>query len=327
MAGAGTPLGVTEPRSERHPAGPRSRAFAAASAHRAGARLACRDRRQHTTVGGRSARPPYRRRRKRPVGSGRRGARRRRCRHVDARSRRCGRADGRGLSCAALGGGAGEVVRPGALDDVAPVPPAQARVQVLNAGGQRGQANLVAAQLGDLGFPEAARRTTIPLYADADMECVGQLRFGPTGQGAARTLGLVLPCTELVRDDRTDDVVSSWSAPAFATSSPPRAVRNALDQIGTGGGATAPATPTRPTPGRGDRRDPGRGIRPVPETAPRRGLLSRRGRRGAVVHRARRPPTGRTSGDDAARTAAAGRVRRCVTVRRHCRPTVPMRGR
>jgi hypothetical protein len=135
-----------------------------------------------------------------------------------------------------------------ALDAVAPVPPSAARVRVLNAGGQRGQANLVAAQLGDLGFPEAAPPENDPLYPNGDMECVGQLRFGPAGAGAARTLSLVLPCTELVRDDRTDDAVDIAVGTGFRDVNPPRAVRNALDQVGTGGGTdgSANADPAAP---------------------------------------------------------------------------------
>ena len=145
-------------------------------------------------------------------------------------------------------GPSGQVVDPGALDAVAPVPPSAARVRVFNAGGQRGQANLVAAQLGDLGFPEAAPPDNDPLYPDGNMECVGQLRFGPAGQGAARTLALVLPCTELVRDDRTDDAVDVSVGTGFRDVNPPRAVRNALEQIGTGGGTdgSANADPTDP---------------------------------------------------------------------------------
>lgn len=147
------------------------------------------------------------------------------------------------------GASPGEVVGPTALDDVAPVSPEQARVQVLNAGGQRGQANLVAAQLSDLGFAEAAAPDNDPLYADADMECVGQLRFGPAGQGAARTLGFVLPCAELVRTDRTDDVVSVVVGTGFRDVEPPRAVRNALDQIGSGGGSDGSANADPADPG------------------------------------------------------------------------------
>ena len=145
----------------------------------------------------------------------------------------------------------GEVVEVDALDAVPPVPPSAARVHVLNAGGQRGQANLVAAQLADLGFQEAAPPENDPLHPNGKMECVGQLRFGPAGQGAARTLALVVPCVELVRDARTDDTVDLSVGTGFRDVDPPRAVRNALDQIGTGGGGdgAANADPTGPAPG------------------------------------------------------------------------------
>jgi hypothetical protein len=145
----------------------------------------------------------------------------------------------------------GQVVDAADLDGVAPVPPSAARVKVLNAGGQRGQANLVAAQLADLGFPEAAPPENDPLHPEGKMECVGQLRFGPAGQAGARTLALVVPCVELVRDARTDDTVDLSVGTGFRDVDPPRAVRNALDQIGTGGGGdgAANADPTGPAPG------------------------------------------------------------------------------
>jgi hypothetical protein len=142
----------------------------------------------------------------------------------------------------------GQVVDAESLDAVAPVPPGAVKVKVLNAGGQRGQANLVAAQLSDLGFQEAAPPDNDALFPRGELECVGQLRFGPAGQGAARTLALVVPCTELVRDTRADDVVDVVVGTGFRDVNPPRAVRNALDQIGTGGGSdgSANADPADP---------------------------------------------------------------------------------
>ena len=87
------------------------------------------------------------------------------------------------------------------------------------------------------------------------------------GQGAARTLTLVLPCTELVRDDRTDDTVDIAVGTGFRDVNPPRAVRNALDQIGTGGGSdgSANADPTAPTASARPRRRAS--TRPCLETA------------------------------------------------------------
>jgi hypothetical protein len=145
----------------------------------------------------------------------------------------------------------GAVVDPAELDAVPPVPPATAKVRVLNAGGQRGQANLVAAQLADLGFPEAAPPENDPLHPAGAMECVGQMRFGPAGQGAARTLALVVPCTELVRDARTDDTVDLSVGTGFRDVNPPRAVRNALDRIGQGDGGDGSANADPADPGAG----------------------------------------------------------------------------
>ncbi|WP_433502185.1 envelope integrity protein Cei [Pseudonocardia halophobica] len=132
-------------------------------------------------------------------------------------------------------GAAGEVLDSDALASAAPTPPADIRTTVLNAGGQRGQANLVAAQLGDLGFGEARQPDNDPLYPGGDLECHGQLRFGQSGEGSAATLQLVLPCLELVRDERGDDSVDVAVGTAFTDVNPNRAVRDALEQLGAPG--------------------------------------------------------------------------------------------
>lgn len=142
----------------------------------------------------------------------------------------------------------GESLTSDALDAVAPVPPGTAQVRVLNAGGQRGQANLVAAQLGDLGFTEAAPPDNDPFFPDGDMECTGQIRFGPAGEGAASTVALVLPCAELVRDGRTDGTVDVAVGTAFGDLSPPRPVLDVLDQLSAPAGGTDGAGDTGPTP-------------------------------------------------------------------------------
>jgi hypothetical protein len=149
----------------------------------------------------------------------------------------------------------GEAQSPGALDGVAPVPASSVRVRVLNAGGQRGQANLVAAQLGDLGFVQAAPPENDPFFPKGDMTCRGQIRFGPGGQGSASTMTLVLPCAELVRDTRTDATVDVAVGTSFGDVNPSKAGRDALADLaapaagdtGSGnadpsGGSAAPAT-------------------------------------------------------------------------------------
>lgn len=146
----------------------------------------------------------------------------------------------------AAGPAPGETLDADALEPVAPAPPAQVAVRVLNAGGQRGQANLVAAQLDDLGLGTAAPPDNDPFYPDGDMECVGQLRFGPAGEAAASTMSLVLPCAELVRDARADATVDVSVGTGFGDVTPSRAVRDVLETLGApspadDGEADAPA--------------------------------------------------------------------------------------
>ena len=158
----------------------------------------------------------------------------------------------RGRTCPApvAGSTPGQSLPPGALDSVAPLPPAAVKVRVLNAGGQRGQANLVAAQFGDFGFAEAAPPTNDPLFPDGNMECTGQVRFGPAGEAGASTVALLLPCAELVRDARTDDTVDVSVGTAFGDLNPVRAARDALDELSAGssgeGGAAGPPPPVDP---------------------------------------------------------------------------------
>ena len=144
-------------------------------------------------------------------------------------------------SCPVPNPPAGEVLATGALDDVPPAPPSAVQVRVLNAGGQRGQASLVAAQLGDLGFA-VGETGNDPLFPGEDLECYGQLRFGPGGEAAASTITLVMPCAELVRDSRQDASVDVAVGTAFGDFNPSRAARDALDQlIEPGGGSDGSA--------------------------------------------------------------------------------------
>ncbi len=155
------------------------------------------------------------------------------------------------LTCpaAAKGPPPGKSLAVDALVDVPPIPAAAVRIRVLNAGGQRGQANLVAAQLGDLGFAEAAPPGNDPFHPAGRMECVGQVRFGPAGDAAASTVTLVLPCVELVRDGRADDTVDVSVGTAFGDLNPVTAARNVLKQLAAPptaapGATLAPAAPT-----------------------------------------------------------------------------------
>lgn len=156
------------------------------------------------------------------------------------------------VSCPVPAGGTeGEVLDVDALDTTPLAPVDTIGVRVLNAGGQRGQANLVAAQLADLGFRTAGPPDNDPLFPDGGMECIGQLRFGQQGQAAAATLALVLPCTEPVRDARADASVDVVVGTEFREVGPPGPVREVLDELAN------PAAAGTQTDAGADSADPG----------------------------------------------------------------------
>ncbi|HEX4722698.1 MAG TPA: envelope integrity protein Cei [Pseudonocardiaceae bacterium] len=94
-----------------------------------------------------------------------------------------------------------------ALDNVVPAPAGQVRMRTLNASTQVGLADRIAAELQKLGFVQAATPANDPRYPLGDMRCFGQIRFGPNGESAARTVSLVEPCAQLVEDHRQDTSV------------------------------------------------------------------------------------------------------------------------
>ncbi len=143
----------------------------------------------------------------------------------------------------------GAVVTQAALAKVPPAPPSTVKVRVLNAGGQRGQANLVAAQFSDFGFAQAAQPTNDTFFPDGDMTCTGQIRFGQAGQGGASTVALLVPCAELIRDARRDDSVDVAVGTTFGDLNPGRAVRDALDQLGASGSGSDGSANADPTAG------------------------------------------------------------------------------
>jgi hypothetical protein len=102
------------------------------------------------------------------------------------------------------------------MTEMAPAKLADAKVRVLNASGQGGQAADVAGSLRDLGFanPTAAND---PIYAGTKLTCQGQLRFGRAGEAAAAAAWLVAPCVELFQDQRPDDTVDLALGTEFRT--------------------------------------------------------------------------------------------------------------
>lgn len=92
------------------------------------------------------------------------------------------------------------------MTNVAPAKLADTKIRVLNASGRGGQAADVAGALHDLGFAQPTAAND-PIYADTRLNCQGQIRFGDAGEAGAAALWLVAPCTEVLRDTRTDDSV------------------------------------------------------------------------------------------------------------------------
>jgi hypothetical protein len=127
-----------------------------------------------------------------------------------------------------------------ALDNVAPIPPADVQVRVFNGSSQRGVANQVTAQLGGQGFKIAATAND-PLYPKQDMKCRGQIRFGANGAAGARALSLVVPCTQLIRDERQDATVDISLGSTFTAVTPNPQAQQAIQQLAAwGAGHPAP---------------------------------------------------------------------------------------
>lgn len=154
----------------------------------------------------------------------------------------CGPATPSAAGASASAAPRGDRLARNALDRVPPIPPQLVRLQVLNGNGMRGEAGVVNSKLRDLGFVPAAEPANDPLHPGFDLTCFGEIRFGAAGEAAARTLSLVVPCAELVRDVRPDNVVDLSLGTEFTEIAPSPAARRVLDQL-TRLGAPAPPAP------------------------------------------------------------------------------------
>jgi uncharacterized membrane protein (UPF0136 family) len=136
-----------------------------------------------------------------------------------------------------------------ALDGRAPIPPDKVAVRVLNASSVRGQGGITTEALRAIGFTQIAPPDNDPAYAGRDAICHGQIRFGDNGTAAARTLSLVAPCEELIKDNRKDATVDLTIGTTFGDLSPTPAAMKVLQQLnawsaqhqGGGGGEQAAA--------------------------------------------------------------------------------------
>jgi hypothetical protein len=120
-----------------------------------------------------------------------------------------------------------------ALNAVQPIPAAQVRVRTLNASSQVGLAGRISLELQQRGFTQVGASGNDPRYPQGDMKCFGQIRFGPNGEGAARTVSLLVPCAQLVRDNRQDDSVDLALGSYFTDLAPSPDANKVLAQLAT----------------------------------------------------------------------------------------------
>lgn len=125
----------------------------------------------------------------------------------------------------------GQVLAPDALHKTTPLPADQIQVRVFNGGTKRGEASIVSTTLQQLGFPQTTSPSDDPLYPNGGLDCPAQIRFGPNGAGAARTISLLAPCSQLVRDNRQDTSVDFSIGTKFTDLSPGVDARQLLAQL------------------------------------------------------------------------------------------------
>lgn len=124
----------------------------------------------------------------------------------------------------------GKALEPNALDRTKPALPGSVLVRVVNASSQRGQARLVTENLKGYGFTQVADPANDTLYGES-MTCRSQIRFGTQGTAAARTLSLLEPCAELVRDGRQDATVDIALGEKFDDLDPNSAGKQLLEDL------------------------------------------------------------------------------------------------
>lgn len=124
----------------------------------------------------------------------------------------------------------GKALEPDALDRTEPATPASAAVRVVNASSQRGQARLVTESLKAMGFTQIADPANDALYGES-LTCRSQIRFGAQGTAAARTISLIEPCAELIRDERQDATVDVVLGDKFDDLDPNGAAKTLIEQL------------------------------------------------------------------------------------------------
>lgn len=141
------------------------------------------------------------------------------------------------------------------LASVRPANPATITLNVFNASTQAGMAKTLSDELRNVGFESIDQVVNDPLYPAGDLRCVAEIRYGPAGVSGARTTLILLPCAQLVVDNRVDDSVDVAIGARYQFADVTDAVKNQLKAISQA--ATPPAVidgrtlaprPTMPIP-------------------------------------------------------------------------------
>lgn len=141
------------------------------------------------------------------------------------------------------------------LASVRPADPSSFTVTVFNASAQRGMATTVSQELRSVGFARIGTPANDPLYPASDLRCVGEIRYGQAGVGSARTVLLLMPCAQLVVDNRVDESVDISIGARYEFTGTPEPVKAQLAAIKQAAvppavieGVTASARSAAPTP-------------------------------------------------------------------------------
>lgn len=118
------------------------------------------------------------------------------------------------------------------LAQVRPAPPASFTVNVYNASQQRGLAKTLSDELRSIGFQQVGTVSNDPLYPAGDLRCVGEIRYGNAGVASARTALMLMPCAQLVVDNRVDESVDLSIGALYTFEGTPDAVKQQLTAIG-----------------------------------------------------------------------------------------------
>ncbi|MDQ2846240.1 MAG: envelope integrity protein Cei [Actinomycetota bacterium] len=112
-----------------------------------------------------------------------------------------------------------------------PADPTNLQVSVYNAAHQRGMAKTLSDEMRTVGFASIDKVDDDPLYPAHDLRCVGEIRYGPAGVFGARTALLMMPCAQLVVDNRVDASVDIAIGALYQFSTTSTAVKTQLTAI------------------------------------------------------------------------------------------------